>query len=543
MNIIKYKLFLILFFTKMSEQIVMNTMFDGFTTGNPITDIALRTLILTAITAVMNWFTTKLDLMNLYDDLRNYFFKQKKYPEIIMEAESVDVMMGGKKVNSKMNYSKGFLAILHYINTHPELNIRVFKETSAFNETRDKDTSYSGRDDRDESNRLKKLNDKYYIPSTNDEFMLTPLLEIMCSIKIDTKTIKQKDENSGNSGENDINKNIHQIQLYIKKGTMNDIQTFINKCIDEHEKYQQNLLTDEQFFFNFRQCVDIDGDIQAEWEEINFTTNKTFDHVFFDKKDKLMNQIDFFMNNPQWYKKHGIPHHLGLLLYGTPGCGKTSTIKVIAQRTGYSIIVINLNRIKSSRELESIFYSQMINKKVIPNNKRIYVFEDIDCLSSVVLERSEVNSEASSINGDDADNSIMKLASAIVGAQKGDTVTLMKDDSDKLNLSCLLNLLDGIIETPGRIVIMTSNYPERLDKALVRAGRIDISIELKKTSRAIIMEILSNFFEITVDVLESTYESMISEIEEYKYSPAEVCNYCVMNKTSIEDCLVALINK
>ena len=468
----------------MSELIVMNTMFGQFTTGNPITDIALRTLILTAITAVMNWFTTKLDVMNMYDDVRNYFFKQKKYPEIIMEAESVDIMMGGKKVNSKMNYSKGFLAILHYINTHPELNIRVFKETSAFNETRDKDTYFSGRDERDEKDRLKKLNDKYYIPYTKDEFMLEPTMELMCHININMiKNIKNKDENNK---ENDVDKKIHQIQLYIKKGTMNNIQTFINKCIDDHEKYQQSQLSDEQFFFNFRQCVDIDGTIQAEWEEIKFTTNKTFDHVFFDMKDKLMKQIDFFMKNPDWYKKHGIPYHLGLLLYGTPGCGKTSTIKVIAQRTGYSIIVINLNRIKSSRELETIFYSPMINKKVIPNNKRIYVFEDIDCLSSVVLERSAVNSETSSVNddADNADNSIMKLASAIVGAQKGEVVgPILKEDNDKLNLSCLLNLLDGIIETPGRIVIMTSNYPERLDKALIRAGRIDISIELKKASR------------------------------------------------------------
>jgi hypothetical protein len=542
----------------MSEQIVMNAMFGTFTTGNPITDIALRTLILTAITAVMNWFTTKLDFMNLYNDLRNYFFKQKKYPEIIMEAESVDVMMAGKKVSSKMNYSKGFLAILHYINAHPELNIRVFKETSAFNEARDKDTYFSRGYECDEKERLKKLNDKYYIPYMSDEFMLEPTMELMCHININMiKNIKNKDEASGK--EMDSDKKIHQIQLYIKKGNMNDIQEFINKCIIIHEKYQESQLSDEQYFFNFRQCVELDGTIQAEWEEIKFTTNKTFDHVFFEKKDKLMKQIDFFMKNPDWYKKHGIPYHLGLLLYGTPGCGKTSTIKVIAQRTGYSIIVINLNRIKSSRELESIFYNPTINKKIIPNNKRIYVFEDIDCLSSVVLERSEVNSEASrslsinshreldgtsSVNGDDnADNSIMKLASAIVGAQKGDTVTLMKDDSDKLSLSCLLNLLDGIIETPGRIVIMTSNYPERLDKALIRAGRIDISIELKKASKEIIMEILSNFFEIPVTTIQSRYESLLSQMDEYKYSPAEVCNYCVMNKTSIEDCLNTMIAK
>jgi ATP-dependent 26S proteasome regulatory subunit len=39
---------------------------------------------------------------------------------------------------------------------------------------------------------------------------------------------------------------------------------------------------------------------------------------------------------------------------------------------------------------------------------------------------------------------------------------------DKLNLSGLLNVLDGVVDTPGRIVIMTSNHPELLDPALFR---------------------------------------------------------------------------
>ena len=59
----------------------------------------------------------------------------------------------------------------------------------------------------------------------------------------------------------------------------------------------------------------------------------------------------------------------------------------------------------------------------------------------------------------------------------------------------------------------------------------------------IIMEILSNFFEISVSTIQSTYEDLLSQIVEYKYSPAEVCNYCVMNKTCIEDCLHTLIAK
>ena len=37
----------------------------------------------------------------------------------------------------------------------------------------------------------------------------------------------------------------------------------------------------------------------------------------------------------------------------------------------------------------------------------------------------------------------------------------------------ILNILDGILETPGRILIMTSNYPEKLDKAFMLTNSIN----------------------------------------------------------------------
>ena len=43
----------------------------------------------------------------------------------------------------------------------------------------------------------------------------------------------------------------------------------------------------------------------------------------------------------------------------------------------------------------------------------------------------------------------------------------------KITTSDLLNYIDGIIASQGRILVMTTNYPEKLDRALVRAGRVD----------------------------------------------------------------------
>lgn len=42
---------------------------------------------------------------------------------------------------------------------------------------------------------------------------------------------------------------------------------------------------------------------------------------------------------------------------------------------------------------------------------------------------------------------------------------------------------------------MTSNHPERLDRALVRKGRIDLSIEFTRASEEIVENMFEAFFE------------------------------------------------
>ena len=48
-----------------------------------------------------------------------------------------------------------------------------------------------------------------------------------------------------------------------------------------------------------------------------------------------------------------------------------------------------------------------------------------------------------------------------------------KAKRDDLNLAGFLNVLDGVVETLRRMLIMTINHPEMLDPALIRPGRID----------------------------------------------------------------------
>jgi ATPase family associated with various cellular activities (AAA) len=70
---------------------------------------------------------------------------------------------------------------------------------------------------------------------------------------------------------------------------------------------------------------------------------------------------------------------------------------------------------------------------------------------------------------------------------------------DSLNLTGILNALDGVVDCPGRIVIMTTNHPECLDRALIRPGRIDKQLYLGYMAGPDVIAMLEHYFETTLD--------------------------------------------
>ena len=62
------------------------------------------------------------------------------------------------------------------------------------------------------------------------------------------------------------------------------------------------------------------------------------------------------------------------------------------------------------------------------------------------------------------------------------TGPLDKFKSHRLTLATLLEVLDGVMEMDGRMLVITTNYPDRLDKALIRPGRIDMKVKFCPSS-------------------------------------------------------------
>jgi len=99
---------------------------------------------------------------------------------------------------------------------------------------------------------------------------------------------------------------------------------------------------------------------------------------------------------------------------------------------------------------------------------------------------------------------------------------------DPLTLSHILNIIDGILETPGRILIITTNHPEKLDAALIRPGRVDMTV---KFDRCTVQD--------TIDIVEMFYEKSFPHLEKNalvskKYTPAEVFQICFQAASMIE---------
>ncbi|CAN0433199.1 unnamed protein product [Ascophyllum nodosum] len=110
----------------------------------------------------------------------------------------------------------------------------------------------------------------------------------------------------------------------------------------------------------------------------------------------------------------------------------------------------------------------------------------------------------------DADNDsggplMLALAKSIEAHGKDDAKGAKKKKSymkrkyasktDKLDLAGLLNVLDGVVDTPGRIVVMTTNHPEKLDAALIRPGRIDKKIYLGHMRYPAALEMTLHYFQ------------------------------------------------
>jgi chaperone BCS1 len=240
----------------------------------------------------------------------------------------------------------------------------------------------------------------------------------------------------------------------------------------------------------------------------------------------------------------GIPYSLGIGLYGPPGTGKTSFFKCLANMTKRHIVILSFKLIKTKRQLDDFFFENRYNNNNKPYSvgfdKKIIIIEDIDCLGEIVCERKSKNEIENSCNYTNNSLNVNEIIQTIVKSNIEQNKLLEKsaknkNEDDIITLDDILNLWDGLKETPGRILGISSNHYDKLDSALIRPGRIDINLKLDNVSRTILKQMYEKYYIQNID------ETKLNQINEYFYSPAEIINCYVMNKDNPENFMKRLM--
>ncbi|KAG5501685.1 hypothetical protein JIQ42_05536 [Leishmania sp. Namibia] len=85
-------------------------------------------------------------------------------------------------------------------------------------------------------------------------------------------------------------------------------------------------------------------------------------------------------------------------------------------------------------------------------------------------------------------------ADVVRGNLRGLNDTLFGESKDKLDLAGLLNVLDGVVDMPGRMVVMITEHPEWLDPALIRPGRFSVRLRLDYMEMEALVQMLGLYY-------------------------------------------------
>ena len=503
---------------------ILNMLFDNFKTGNKIVDAFITTILVSFITYLIQLMNNNFYFFIFSIKTVDYeYFKSCFYNKNIVEYDGkigLTTTYYDNNLNQTNSFSDRFKALWFHI-------IENISENESINHIKE----YSF-DNYSKNNNKRDLG--IYMVVQNTKFLISKEHQIYAYTKIcnEDQEADKNSKNNNNSKKVKFEKIV--IQLFSYRSDINTIKEFVENITKKYLLSIEDLRDNKRFIYTLNKAK-YDENRYEIWDENLFSSTRHFNNIFFKGKVDVMNKLDFFLNNKQWYFQKGIPYSIGIGMHGPPGTGKTSLIKAIANYTNRHVIVISLKLIKTKKQLDSIFFEERYNsdnkKDSIGFDNKVIVFEDIDCIGDIILDR--VKKKNKSITGfgkkldfeelpQNSKVNIGDLLETIVATEntlekKCEFPKILLED-EPLTLDDILNLWDGIRETPGRIMIITSNHYQDLDPALIRPGRIDVTLKLSYASREIIKEMYTHLFE------EKIYSEKLEQINEEFYSPAEIIN-------------------
>ncbi|CAG9129036.1 unnamed protein product [Plutella xylostella] len=151
-------------------------------------------------------------------------------------------------------------------------------------------------------------------------------------------------------------------------------------------------------------------------------------------KLKLRQAVEWPLKHADSFQRLGIRPPSGVLLYGPPGCSKTMIAKALATESGLNFLSIKGPELlskyvgESERAVRNLFTKA---RQVAPS---VIFFDEVDAL----------------------------------GGERGG-----KQSNSEMVLAQLLTELDGVVPLNSVTILAATNRPDRIDRALLRPGRLD----------------------------------------------------------------------
>lgn len=222
------------------------------------------------------------------------------------------------------------------------------------------------------------------------------------------------------------------LQNIMRKALASDIEDRFNSA-DDFIKALNGEITVERVD---NHCKSKSEDSKPKRTVVSVPKGKGFSAIagMAELKEQMQIEVIDALHSPEEYAKYGLTIPNGMLLYGPPGCGKTFFAKHFAEEVGFNFMLIKPSSLKS----------RFVNAT---QENIAQMFKDAEENAPTIIFIDEMNELVPNRDGD-----VHEMARSAVNE--------------------MLAQMDRTGEK-GIFIIGATNYPNMIDPAILRAGRLD----------------------------------------------------------------------